>query len=167
MQLRIGLIALWLVAGAGLTFASAPARAQQPLPRGSYQNSCTNMVMADGVLTAACRTADQTVRATSLPNAGACAGGVINANGHLACAPPPLVPVAPFAEPQGLAKFEGRCPGPSHFSIRIRGEPSNVIHFRMDPGEKVHFNLPRSSTYALRCDGPPPSDDVFHLVNFE
>ncbi len=79
-------------AGAGLGFGSA--RADDAVPSGSYQSSCDSIRMVDGVLSANCRSADQVMRQTSLPNPFGCPGGVANIDGHLKCdkarAPAPL-----------------------------------------------------------------------------
>ena len=55
------------------------------VPSGSYQSSCDTIRIVDGVLMANCRSADQSMRATSLANPFACPNGVSNADGHLAC----------------------------------------------------------------------------------
>jgi hypothetical protein len=59
------------------------------VPAGSYQASCDTIRIVDGVLMANCRSADQSMRPTSLANPFGCPNGISNADGHLACGDTP------------------------------------------------------------------------------
>ncbi len=83
-----------------LTCAGAnPPPLPAPLPGGSYQQSCRNMVFARGTLSGECRNAGGEWRATSLDTRTCTQGADIgNDNGTLKCAsatPPPPPPVLP------------------------------------------------------------------------
>ena len=94
---------LLATAGAGAILGGGTARADDALPSGSYQSTCDSMRMVDGVLLAACRSANQAMRLTSLPSPFACPGGVANNDGRLECdkarapAPAPL-PVGSYTK---------------------------------------------------------------------
>lgn len=72
-------------AGAGAVLGGGTARADDALPPGSYPSSCDSIRMVDGVLSANCRRADQTMRQTSLPSPFGCPVGVANIDGRLQC----------------------------------------------------------------------------------
>ncbi len=54
-------------------------------PRGSYQQTCRNVRVDHGDLTAECRTRDGDWNRTSLDNFGRCDGDIANDNGRLLC----------------------------------------------------------------------------------
>jgi hypothetical protein len=80
MKAALGAFTAALLAGAIFV---QPAHAQ-PVPQGSYINSCRHIGMRGDRLFADCRRMDGTWRRTALDVAG-CAGDIGNLNGHLTC----------------------------------------------------------------------------------
>jgi hypothetical protein len=62
-----------------------PGGPAQPLPGGSYQQSCSNIGLSGNTLVATCRTMKGRMQRTSLANVGRCVGDIGNNNGQLNC----------------------------------------------------------------------------------
>jgi CVNH domain len=80
MKAVLGAVTAALLAGA---ICVQPAHAQ-PVPQGSYINSCRNIGMRGDRLFANCRRIDGTWRRTALDVAD-CVGDIGNLNGRLSC----------------------------------------------------------------------------------
>lgn len=83
MRLKLGL----LCAAAALAFGAfaGPAMAQ-PVPSGSYQNTCDNESVSGDTLRARCETADGDSIFSRLDNFNDCVGDISNDDGRLTCA---------------------------------------------------------------------------------
>jgi hypothetical protein len=75
-----GLLAVLLAA-----FAWSPPASAQVVPRGSYLNTCNNVVTRGDTLMATCRMVDGRPLRTALAPVRACAGDIGNDNGVLQC----------------------------------------------------------------------------------
>lgn len=68
----------------------------QSVPSGSYQQSCKNLDVRDGVLVANCQDSDGKWEATQLRDFESCGGDIMNDNGALRCAANGAAPVAGY-----------------------------------------------------------------------
>ena len=68
----------------------------QSVPSGSYQQSCKNVDVRDGVLTANCQDTEGKWEATQLRDFQSCGGDIMNDNGALRCAGNGAAPVAGY-----------------------------------------------------------------------
>jgi hypothetical protein len=136
--------------------------AAQVIPPGSYQNSCRSMSVVDGTLLAECQMADQSWRATTLPNAAQCKGEIVNANGKLEC----RERTSQYQE--GYAAAGGKCDdrdGAEYLRIRIAGDPANEIKIVFDKRFKtqIHIFHKKGTMVAWDC-GKWPLETQFHYV---
>lgn len=68
--------------------ASGQALADNHIPSGSYSDSCTQIAMENGTLSAVCKTRNGQEIGTYLAKAADCKGDIPNWNGHLSCQEP-------------------------------------------------------------------------------
>lgn len=80
MKSMLGALTAFLLAGA---ICTQPAHAQ-PMPQGSYLNSCRHVGMQGDRLFADCRRMDGSWERTAL-DIGRCVGDIGNSNGRLTC----------------------------------------------------------------------------------
>jgi hypothetical protein len=135
------------------------------LPNGSYQRTCQDISLVDGTLIAQCRTADQSWRPTTLPNAAQCQSEIVNNNGKLECraAERPKPRTSEFGD--GYASFGAACENagdPAEFLvIRLAGRSDMQVKIVFDKkySETIHVYLPQGSLSHWAC-GHFPADDV-------
>ena len=65
--------------------AAAPAAQAQPLPEGSYLQSCRDVRVEGGALSGVCRTMNGAWMRTALGDVRQCSGDIGNINGQLTC----------------------------------------------------------------------------------
>lgn len=150
LMLAFGLLAL----GFGVS-SSAHA---QGLPNGSYTRSCNSINMVQNVLEATCQRADGSWASTALPNPGACAYGVENQNGSLACSQQPVQQSTTSQYSDGLTTIHNSCNGQNDFFVvATNNKVTTGLIVILTPGQSVQLGVTQGSSYNHAC-GSVPTD---------
>ncbi len=123
-----------------------------PAPGGTYQRTCRDAGVADGILLAVCQAGDGQWRPTSLADASKCTGDIANVNGKLQC----LKKTTEFTSGWGV--YGGGCPpgkgGTEFLRIRLGGRTDSELKIVFDEPYSegiVSIYIPQGTTSVGGC----------------
>jgi hypothetical protein len=123
-----------------------------PAPAGTYQRSCKDAAIADGILLAVCQAGDGQWRPTTLADATKCNGDIANVNGKLQC----VKKTTQFMSGWGV--YGGGCPrgnnGTEFLRILLGGRTDLELKIVFDEPYSdgiVSIYLPQGTTSIGAC----------------